>query len=701
MADLDFSGLHPVAAPTPTLDFSSLTPAASNPRTQAPGYGPVFSAAQGATGNFGDEAAAALRAGTVGLASGIKRAAGDDGASFEQRLSDVADRVLTTYDLRRDDLRQGQKDYQQDHPVQAALAEAGGGLATGIAAGGGLARAVGSAPTFLGRFAGSTGIGGAVGAVGGFGAGEGGIGDRAEKGLEAAGLGAITGGVVGASGEGLGIVAPGLVSRIKALFGGSIADRDISKIAQAFDRDGVTVDDVAHRLEGAQMVAPGKPIGIADVMGPNTATGQLLRTARDVSPEAASYTDQALSQRDLGTGVRGGHDLFVQPGTGAANRITSDLNDVLSGGDAFQSKDAILAERDQTAKPFYRIMQDEAPAMPADQLADQFAKPTFRKALATAQAEHADLGLPSLTDYVDFNEAGDPVAIKNGLPFSVVDRVKQVMDGMVEDARQPNGKLSYAGNAIRTARDSLRDAADDFWDGSQSGLPSYSDVRAAFSGPTQSARAIDMGTQFLNNRPEENAAILAKLAPEDQDLFKLGVKQALIDRVDNSPNGANEIRRLLGTPLLQKQFEAVFSPDELDNLANRLGYENRMFATKAAQGGSQSTPRAAAIADFGSDTDLTGAARALVQAKTNPLGLIGAVAGKYGARVVSGLNEETATGIAKALGPDTGQLPDILDRIRQLPAGQKAQAMESLLAQRRVVGAMAGAGVGAGISSGQ
>lgn len=620
---------------------AKLSAAGFDPRTHQPGYGAQDQAMQGMTFGLSDEALA----GVASLLPGS--------GSYSDELGKV---------------RRGLKEYAEDHPTRAVVANVTGGVVGGAPGAGTIARlAKGAGPA--GRIAANAGYGGALGAATGFGSGEGGLGDRLSSAVKGSVLGTLIGGATAGGAELASRYGGPVLTRIKSLLGIDIPDRDAQKIAQAFERDQVTPEEAAQRLTQAREQYPNAPINLADVMGPESETGKLLRTARDIAGPGGSQIDRTLAERDLGIGQRGPQDLFVEPGTGATNRITDRLNE-MSGGNALKATGDIITARDQAATRNYQALRDQAPPIPAGDLGDLWSRPSFKAALKKVQSEHMDLGEESIAPYVDFDAAGEPIQVKGGLPFSVINRVKQVLDDQIYNG--PRAAVDV--RPLKAVRRALVQKADEFW-------PSYAETRAQFSGPTRSAEAIEQGQGYLTRRPEENAALIRELEPEDRDLFKMGVYQGLVDKVENAPQGANEVLRLIGSRRSQQQLQAIFSPEEMDQLANMFGWENRMYGTKAQMAGSQTAPRAQRMADFGTDVAMP-MVEGLTSGSTTRamLGTIARLGRQAAGRGIEGLNATTAGRIGEALtAADPAVQENILARLAALPEARKEALARQLM----------------------
>ena len=159
------------------LDAEPLTPDAQaalqqlSRERQVPGAGVAGEIVDGVTLGFGDEAMAGMRA-----------------------ASQVADKrpIDERYGAALTDIRAGQSDFQEQHPVAAGVARVAGAIASPVAK---LAGPVNSVR-------GAAMVGGATAATEGFAEGEGGLSDRGVNAAKSAPAGALFGGLVATLGKG-------------------------------------------------------------------------------------------------------------------------------------------------------------------------------------------------------------------------------------------------------------------------------------------------------------------------------------------------------------------------------------------------------------------------------------------------------------------------------------------------------------------
>lgn len=482
----------------------------------------VRQVANGVTFGFADEIAAGL-----GAATGIGGKFGDyEGNLAAQRGQDKA--------------------FEEQYPVAATTAQVGGGIVGALGAGklvGAAGRAIqgaDAAPQIvknavtaaqnapqLAKYAGG---GAAAGGLSGAGFADGDLEDRA--------IGAATGGVIGGA---LGTALPVAVSGVGKLVGAAtrpvtdrigqgparVADR---KVAQAFERDGKTVDEVSARLRTL-----GPEATIADAAGENTAG--LLETVANQPGTGRQMAQRVLQQRQKGAG----------------GRIQDSAARELGDGGFYQTLDDLNLARKEAAAPLYEQAYAKNFVW-SDTLEDLSKRPAFKKAMGKALNIASEEGIDPNALGLAFNEAGD-VVFKSTPSMRTLDFVKRGLDDVVEEFRNDLGilKLNDAGRAINGTRAAfvreLRDLN-----------PAYSEALDAWSGPTQLMDAMAKGRNFSKPDAEITEKIVGALSPAEKEAFLLGVRRGIDDMVDSTGRTSDATRKLLGTPKMSKALQAAF-PD--------------------------------------------------------------------------------------------------------------------------------------------
>lgn len=263
-----FAAAAPAAAAGPWTRFAA-------PEAQALGMSDGIAQAfgSGALFNFGDEAAAGVRAAAPELSnwmmrgSALQRDESIGGSPMPQTVS-TAPTLEGRY---KDELtveRTKAKAFEKENPTTAMLSNAAGGVAsTALLL---PAAASAAAPTLLGNVARQGALGAGLGATAGFGAGEGGFGDRAAHAV-------IGGGIGGALGGALPVVGLGAKAAMESAPGRYLTEKVVSPAARG----------AASLFEGptaAKSLSAAAPDGSPGVMGP---MGQFSERTSNVAQSGA------------------------------------------------------------------------------------------------------------------------------------------------------------------------------------------------------------------------------------------------------------------------------------------------------------------------------------------------------------------------------------------------------------------------------
>jgi hypothetical protein len=201
------------------------------------------------------------------------------------------------------------------------------------------------------------------------------------------------------------------------------------------------------------------------------------------------------------------------------------------------------------------------------------------------------------------DKAGEPVVGK--VPnMRLLDSAKRGLDEILEGYRdKTTGRLvlDQRGRAIDQVRQAFVGELDRL-------NPSYKVARASWSGPSQSIDAMKMGSDIFNLKPEQIAENFARLSPNDQEFFKLGVADKLRERIAKTGIGGDEAKKIMGNEWLKGQLRPIFKTQaEFDKFIDAATMESKMFDTAfRLKGGSHTAERLAADQGFGADVEAAG-----------------------------------------------------------------------------------------------
>lgn len=478
---------------------------------------------QGATLGFSDELGAALSTPVPFL------------KNLPQGLSAASEAAGKRYDDVLAYERAKLKEFKQESPVTSAALETMGGLVLGpkIVQGGAAtaplrpppASGMPSLPATMGKTAAGAAT---IGTIAGFGGGEGGLGNRLE---DAATTGAISG-LVGAATPLVLKGAGGIGDLGRNLLGRGNADEQAMQMTlRALERD---------KVDPSTIMQSGKPEALVDLGGENVRG--LMRGAASLPGPARQATQDFVATRQAGQGGRIADDVAaaISPNVNYAGTL-----------------DDLMASRARQAQPLYdRVMRPDA-VVPDEKFASLVQDPYLAQAIGKVR-ENPLYGMADLPP--------------NSLP--VLDATKKQLDDLIGAA-----KRSGANNEARLLtqkKDQIVSLADE-------AFPEYKLAREAWSGPTQSAEAMELGRNILKESSDVTAKAIKNLPQGDREFFKAGVVRAIKDAADNAPDGADITKRFFGKPALREKLQAAFDdPAAFKAFEDAITKEAQMYKNAAA-----------------------------------------------------------------------------------------------------------------------
>jgi len=558
------------AAPQPEINARA-TGKVSGDMPYVQGLG--ASLAQGFMGGLADEAAgvaadAGLGVGPLSVASMVGQIAG-----LPNERSDTA----------RDQFRAVEREFAAENPLTALAANIGGGILSG----GAIAKA---APTILapvaatrgGNIARGAASGAGAAGVTGFAAGEGGAGNR----LESAAWAAPTGLVLGAA-------APIAVSTFRGMVNagarparitGTPQDSADAYLANQMARDGM--DPAAMR---AQIDAnPGKPMTMADLGGENTLAA--LDMAVNRPGPARSIAREFFRRRQ--TGKEGGVGAAVVTGKSQAERLAGDVRGNVADANFYDSIDTLAAKRSKEATPLYEAAY-EGPGYVSPSILGLLRTPAGQSALKKARDIAAnEVGADSPEMVAPLLKELDAIVSPDGspIPMRVLDMVKRGLDDVVEGAKDPMTRR-IATNEGRAANSVLARFRNEL----VTLNPKYGEALAAWSGPTRAMGTIEDGRDAMVSamQPEQVAKAFAKLSPNEQELYKIGVARALHEKIGRVAQETHDASKRVLTGTEAQKLAAILPREKAIGLIKAIEQERAMYATTNVMGGSPTARRLA------------------------------------------------------------------------------------------------------------
>ncbi|MHB8916351.1 MAG: lytic transglycosylase domain-containing protein, partial [Thiobacillus sp.] len=427
----------------------------------------------------------------------------------------------------------------------------------------------------------------------------------------------------------------------------------VNALSKAFANDGMTLQEGLHAMGSL-----GDGATLADVGGRNVSgLSQVVANTPGEGQQTAAYLlDRADQSPDTVTKA-------LQTATGQSGNISSTMDD-------------LMAQRRQAAQPLYEKAFSN-PVTVDNRLQQFLDDPDIQSAMKTgvplARRQAIADGVPfDLTSYT----GRDPQSIKNPtildahgneigqtsatsqIPpnMQALDAAKQGLDSMLEssDNRDPmTGSLNAQGRSLNNLRSAFLDHLDTL-------NPDYAAARNAWAGPSQAMQAMKEGTNFLKSDPDEIASTLSSMPDSNVPFYLNGITSAVQNKVDSTPDGANVVRKIFGTPAIRAKLEAAFNnPDAYDKFAQQMANQAQFANTKnAVLSGSQTYQRLANAA--AQETDYSSH---LLNAVTgNPVGgLIGGAKAAISNYLAPSSNQLAAQG-RMLFNPDAQAVQQMIDK---------------------------------------
>lgn len=561
-------------------------------------------------------------------------------------------------------LRTGEQEFREDNPKTAFGLEAAGGLATAALAAplvaGTAPLAAASKLPAVARFGAA---GATAGGVSGFNTGEGGFQNRLGSAAQGAAFGAALGVALPLTGRAAAKALDPVITRVDR-----VTRQAIQRIQQALQRDGITPQQAANELRLMGIEAT-----LADVAGENVRG--LARAVQSIPGRA----------RDLGREV-----LDVRQ-TGQSARVSEEINQTLrQGTDYRDTLSALIAQRRAHAKPLYDAAYAQEVPFTVE-LQALFSRPAIRDAWPKAQtiARNEGIDLPEIF----LRDADGQLTLNTAIAptTQALDFIKRGLDDIVENARNPltGGVVGDNARSVDSVRKMLLETVDNL-------NPLYKEARAVYAGDSASLSALRQGREFgqaigriakEGTDPEQIAESLSRMSEGERAFFRDGLAKGLVDLIDQAPDTADDIKRIIGSQIRRGRLREAFPDAEtFTRFMSTLTKEAEFFRTRQEVLFNSVTQRLAAEqADL-----LTNAPGAL----NNPLrgGLTESV-GRAGTALVNQFrkpNPEVVSRIGDlmfAQGSDAGLAASLIGRPSSIPPRLQNALTTALIESQRQAGA--------------
>jgi len=335
-----------------------------------------------------------------------------------------------------------------------------------------------------------------------------------------------------------------LISKLTQPLIGMSDDGAAKLLAEAMVREGLSPDDVANRLKQLG------PESIPADVGNNFS--RLLRTAANKIPRIEGQAADVLKARQSGQG----------------NRILSAFDDAT--GTSSLNIDDEITRLNKTLKPQINKLYSDAGAKGINvspRLKSLLeGKNSVNKAMKKAQGRLADK-----------RAAGDQIT-----HIDIIDATKQELDDQIGTAIR-KGANNKARDLIRLKNLMINEA--------DTAIPEYKQARDLFAGKANMENAAQSGELFIRMKPRDVRELTKSFGASEKKMFKLGAKQAVIDKIDDLQTNADAVKRLFGKNGDVKKLRHLFdTKKQFDQFSDTLERESNFILTRrAAQANSTTT----------------------------------------------------------------------------------------------------------------
>jgi len=316
-------------------------------------------------------------------------------------------------------------------------------------------------------------------------------------------------------------------------------------LQEAMIREGLSPDDIIKKL--AVLGKEGMP---AD-LGNNFA--RLLKTA-------ANRVD--LTEGKAALALKARHE-------GQSNRVMSSLDD--GTGLSMLTLDDELLRLDNVMKPQIKELYN------ATRQQDMELSPKLMQ-LFEGNGSLGKAFKKAQTTLIDRSDVGDE--LKN---IDIIDAVKQTLDDQINVAIR-KGAGGKARDLIR-AKNLMVNEAD-------TAIPVYKEARNLYGGKVALENAGKAGTNFLKMNNRDLTALTSSMGESERRIFKMGAKQAIVDKLDDLRTNANIVDRVFGKNGDADKLRHLFDDDKAFlNFKDTLEKETQFVLTRRAAQANSTTAK--------------------------------------------------------------------------------------------------------------
>lgn len=487
-------------------------------------------------------------------------------------------------------------------PLMNATGEVGGSIVATLPVGGLLPGALRTASTAKGvagvlpRAGQAAGVGAVYGGVSGAtGSNADTLGGILTDGARGAAVGATVGGVSTPVVAAAGAVSGNIAQRFSKT---RAADFAKQKIAEALSRDARgTLATGGHVNPLGQVAARFSKLGdeavLADAGGRNT--NQLLDTLATLPGRTKEQVYNVLHQRTAGVGAR--------------MRTAADEALDTQGQRLPATIESLMSRRERASAPLYNQLR-QVEIQPSQQLAD----------------------IVQAADELGATKIGREIATARQMPFTLdsaapsrwnmgdLDHVKQGIDQVLASRKALNqdGTLTPVGHAYQALKTRLVSALDDATTNPQTGASLYREAREAYATPSSLIDAANAGRLAINRDEASILKAVGGMSDIEREAFRIGAYEGLHAKL-GTQGGQTSIMNMWKEPATQEKLKAIFGSERAyRQFASSVAKEAQLKRLQSVGVGSQTAARHAGMGDLDMSA-LTEAGTALGAAKTGNL----------------------------------------------------------------------------------
>ncbi len=389
---------------------------------------------------------------------------------------------------------------------------------------------------------------------------EGGLDKRLEAMSEGGAMVPLVGATLGVAAGGLGTAGVKGAQRVWQGFRGA-ENKAARYLAEKLLGANQTVDDLA--AAHAKAAQTGKPVALGDV-GPQGIKDAAGAAGRTPGPGRETAQQTILPRQE-----------------GQVQRVSDDVAGAVGGkpGTFTQTVDDISAQRAKEAAPLYEKAMHPRPLV-SPKIREIANRPSGKAALDRGLKIARDEGIPD-------NELFDA---QGNYTTKALHYMKMGLDDMIESSQRSGDNA--AARAFTIMKNELLGEMDRL-------NPAYAQARKVFAGHAANQRALESGRKAVNYHPDQIKSEMASMSQAEQEMYRRGFAQRIIEDVEKSPDAGNAARRIFGNTAKRERMRAVLGDENYNKLAERLGVEDAMYMTyRRTNVGSETSERIAAQNDI-------------------------------------------------------------------------------------------------------